>query len=112
MNPNRFTDACTWRSPVRSPRIPDHTLARYPGAVRAPEQHTGVELTRLLMMLRSAGADTIVTAANLLHAAFPDLQFWGTADLIAEGDYVVGQWEGGLDDGVTALQQLGLIPNK
>lgn len=27
--------------------------------------------------------------------AFPDLNFWGTADLIAEGDYVVGQWEGG-----------------
>jgi predicted ester cyclase len=85
--------------------------------------------------------------------AFPDLNFWGTADLIAEGDYVVGQWEGGgthsgpafsdflagslpaatgrkmhfsgttvlrladgkiaeeigLDDGVTALTQLGLI---
>jgi len=29
------------------------------------------------------------------RAAFPDLKFWGTADLIAEGDYVVGQWEGG-----------------
>jgi predicted ester cyclase len=86
------------------------------------------------------------------RAAFPDLNFWGTADLIAEGDYVVGQWEGGgthtgpafgdflmgglpaatgrkmhftgttvlkvvngkileeigLDDGVTALTQLGL----
>lgn len=85
--------------------------------------------------------------------AFPDLNFWGTADLIAEGDYVVGRWEGGgthtgpafndfligslpaatgrkmhftgttvlklkdgkiveeigLDDGVTALQQLRLI---
>jgi predicted ester cyclase len=85
--------------------------------------------------------------------AFPDLNFWGAADLIAEGDYVVGRWEGGgthtgpafddflsgslpaatgrkmhftgttvlriqdgkiaeeigLDDGVTALQQLGLI---
>jgi len=27
--------------------------------------------------------------------AFPDLKFWGTADLIAEGDCVVGQWEGG-----------------
>jgi predicted ester cyclase len=27
--------------------------------------------------------------------AFPDLNFWGTADLIAEGGYVVGQWEGG-----------------
>ena len=29
------------------------------------------------------------------RVAFPDLNFWGTADLIAEGDYVVGQWEGG-----------------
>jgi predicted ester cyclase len=87
------------------------------------------------------------------RAAFPDLNFWGTADLIAEGDYVVGQWDGGgthtgpafkdflvgslpaatgrkmrftgttvlkvmdgkiveevgLDDGVTALTQLGLV---
>ena len=87
------------------------------------------------------------------RAAFPDLEFWGAADLIAEGDYVVGRWEGGgthtgaafsdfpvgalpaatgrkmrftgtsvlrvvdgkiaeevgLDDGLTALQQLGLI---
>jgi len=87
------------------------------------------------------------------RAAFPNLNFWGTADLIAEGEYVVGRWEGGgtqtgpafndfqdgalpaatgrkmhftgttvlrvrdgqileeigLDDGVTALQQLGLI---
>lgn len=87
------------------------------------------------------------------RAAFPDLKFGGAADLIAEGDYVVGRWEGGgthtgaafsdfiigtlpvasgrkmhftgttvlrvengkiseevgLDDGVTALQQLGLI---
>jgi predicted ester cyclase len=85
--------------------------------------------------------------------AFPDLNFRGTAQLIAEGDYVVGQWEGGgthtgpafddfligslpptsgrkmhfsgtsvlkvvkgriveeigLDDGVTALIQLGVI---
>ena len=85
--------------------------------------------------------------------AFPNLKFRGTADLIAEGDYVVGQWDGGgthtgpafndflmgelpaatgrtmrftgttvlkvrngmiveeigLDDGVTALTQLGLI---
>ncbi len=27
--------------------------------------------------------------------AFPDLNFRGAADLIAEGDYVVGRWEGG-----------------
>ena len=88
--------------------------------------------------------------------AFPDLAFSGTADLIAEGDYVVGRWKGGgthtgpafddfligslpaatgrkmhftgitvlrvvdgliseevgLDDGVTALQQLGLLRAK
>ena len=25
--------------------------------------------------------------------AFPDLSFAGTADLIAEGDFVVGRWE-------------------
>jgi predicted ester cyclase len=85
--------------------------------------------------------------------AFPDLSFSGVGELIAEGDYVVGRWQGGgthtgpafsdflagslpaasgrrmyftgttvlrvekgriveevgLDDGVTALQQLGLI---
>jgi hypothetical protein len=27
--------------------------------------------------------------------AFPDLNFWSAADLITEGDYVVGRWEGG-----------------
>jgi hypothetical protein len=27
--------------------------------------------------------------------AFPDLEFHGAADLIAEGDYVVGRWVGG-----------------
>jgi predicted ester cyclase len=87
------------------------------------------------------------------RAAFPDLKFWGAADLIAEGNVVVGRWEGGgthtgpafsdflvgslpaasgrkmrftgttvlrvengkiaeeigLDDGVTALQQLGIL---
>jgi predicted ester cyclase len=100
------------------------------------------------------GRDQVRAFATAFRAAFPDLHFWGTADLIAEGDYVVGQWEGGgthsgaafddwpvsalptatgktmrftgttiirvengqiteevgLDDGVTALQQLGLIP--
>jgi predicted ester cyclase len=29
------------------------------------------------------------------RTAFPDLNFWGTAGLIAEEDFVVGQWEGG-----------------
>jgi predicted ester cyclase len=99
------------------------------------------------------GRDQVREFATTFRAAFPDLNFWGTADLIAEGDYVVGQWEGGgthtgnafddmpigalaagtgktmrfigisilkvengliteevgLDDGVTVLQQLGLI---
>jgi predicted ester cyclase len=87
--------------------------------------------------------------------AFPDLSFLGTAPLLADGDHVIGQWEGGgthtgpafsdflagslpaasgkkihftgitilrlnngriveevgLDDGVTALRQLGLPLN-
>ena len=99
------------------------------------------------------GRDDIKAFMTDFRAAFPDLYFWGTANLIAEGDYVVGQWEGGgthtgpaftdflagrlpaatgrkmrftgttvlrlqngriveeigLDDGVTALTQLGLL---
>src|SRR5215510_12626244 len=99
------------------------------------------------------GREDIKRFMTDFRAAFPDLAFWGTADLIAEGDYVVGQWKGGgthtgpafrdfligalpaatgrkmhftgttvlkvingkiveeigLDDGVTALTQLGLI---
>ena len=99
------------------------------------------------------GRDAVRAFAGKFRAAFPDLNFWGNDDLIAEGDYVVGQWEGGgthtgdpfddmpvgslpantgkvvrftgttvlkvengliteeigLDDGVTALSQLGLI---
>ena len=99
------------------------------------------------------GREDIKAFMTDFRKAFPDLNFWGTADLIAEGDYVVGRWEGGgthtgpafrdflagslpantgrtmrftgmtvlklkdgrileevgLDDGVTALQQLGLI---
>ena len=99
------------------------------------------------------GREDIKSFMTDFRAAFPDLNFWGTADLIAEGDYVVGRWQGGgthtgaaftdllagsvpagsgkkmhftgttvlkvvdgkiteevgLDDGVTALKQLGLI---
>ena len=41
------------------------------------------------------GRGAVREFAEKFRAAFPDLNFWGTADLIAEGDYVVGQWEGG-----------------
>ena len=41
------------------------------------------------------GRDDIKAFMTDFRKAFPDLNFWGTADLIAEGDYVVGQWEGG-----------------
>jgi hypothetical protein len=41
------------------------------------------------------GRDEVRAFATEFRAAFPDLNFWGTADLIAEGDYVIGQWEGG-----------------
>jgi predicted ester cyclase len=100
------------------------------------------------------GRENVRAFMTEFRAAFPDLSFAGAADLIAEGDYVVGRWIGGgthtgpafsdfliggslpaasgrkmrftgttvlrvengmiveevgLDDGVTALQQLGLI---
>ena len=99
------------------------------------------------------GRDDVRAFMMAFREAFPDLSFAGTADLIAEGDVVVGRWEGGgthtgpafsdflagalpagsgrrmrfsgvtvlrvangkiaeeigLDDGVTALQQLGLL---
>jgi predicted ester cyclase len=41
------------------------------------------------------GREEIKAFMTDFRAAFPNLNFWGTADLIAEGDYVVGQWEGG-----------------
>jgi len=41
------------------------------------------------------GRDEVREFATKFRAAFPDLAFSGTADLIAEGDYVVGQWIGG-----------------
>jgi len=41
------------------------------------------------------GRDDIKAFMRDFRAAFPDLNFWGAADLIAEGDYVVGRWEGG-----------------
>ena len=49
--------------------------------------------------------------ATRFRAAFPDLAFGGTADLIAEGDYVVGQWIGGgthTGDPMTDLPMGGL----
>src|SRR3954453_15144031 len=41
------------------------------------------------------GREDIKAFMTDFRAAFPDLNLWGTAGLIAEGDYVVGQWEGG-----------------
>ncbi len=41
------------------------------------------------------GHDDIKAFMRDFRAAFPDLNFWGTADLIAEGDSVVGPWKGG-----------------
>ena len=110
-------------------------------------------LLRYSLHASRRGRDDIRDFMIGFRKAFPDLNFRGTADLIAEGDYVVGQWEGGgthsgpafddflmgalpaatgrkmhftgttvlkivngkivsevgLDDGVTALTQLGLI---
>jgi predicted ester cyclase len=101
------------------------------------------------------GHEDIKAFMHGFREAFPDLSFLGTAPLLADGDHVIGQWEGGgtrtgpafsdflagslpaasgkkihftgitilrlnngriveevgLDDGVTALRQLGLPLN-
>ncbi len=41
------------------------------------------------------GRDEVMNFITGFRRAFPDLKFWGTAHLIAEGDLVVGRWEGG-----------------
>jgi predicted ester cyclase len=41
------------------------------------------------------GREDIKAFMTGFRDAFPDLNFWGAADLIAEGDYLVGRWEGG-----------------
>ena len=41
------------------------------------------------------GHEDIRAFMTSFREAFPDLNFWGTADLIAEGDSVIGRWEGG-----------------
>jgi predicted ester cyclase len=41
------------------------------------------------------GRDDIRAFMTDFRKSFPDLNFWGAADLVAEGDYVVGRWEGG-----------------
>jgi predicted ester cyclase len=41
------------------------------------------------------GRDAVMNFMTEFRDAFPDLNFRGVGDLIAEGDYVVGRWEGG-----------------
>jgi predicted ester cyclase len=44
---------------------------------------------------RCEGPKAIKGMLNRLRAAFPDLRFWIVGDVIADGDYVAGRWEGG-----------------
>jgi predicted ester cyclase len=41
------------------------------------------------------GREAVKTMMTEFREAFPDLNFWAVGDLIAEGDYVVGRWDGG-----------------
>src|SRR5439155_4329581 len=41
------------------------------------------------------GREEVKKFMTAFREAFPNLEFWGAADLIAEGDHVVGRWEGG-----------------
>jgi len=41
------------------------------------------------------GKEAVKKMMSEFREAFPDLNFWGVGELIAEGDYVVGRWDGG-----------------
>ncbi|MBR0898869.1 ester cyclase [Bradyrhizobium tropiciagri] len=41
------------------------------------------------------GREVVKKMMTEFREAFPDLNFWGVGELIAEGDYVVGRWDGG-----------------
>src|SRR6202046_124439 len=41
------------------------------------------------------GREAVTNFMTEFRDAFPDLNFRGVGDLIAEGDYVVGRWQGG-----------------
>lgn len=41
------------------------------------------------------GREAVKRMMTEFREAFPDLNFWGVGPLIAEGDYVVGRWDGG-----------------
>lgn len=39
------------------------------------------------------GRDDIKAFMDGFRASFPDLNFWGTTPLLADGDHVIGQWD-------------------
>jgi predicted ester cyclase len=41
------------------------------------------------------GRDVIKKMMTEFRIAFPDLNFWGIGELIADADFIVGRWEGG-----------------
>ena len=44
---------------------------------------------------RHQGPEAIKAMLGRLRGAFPNLKFWVVGDVLAEGDYVFGRWEGG-----------------
>jgi predicted ester cyclase len=58
------------------------------------------------------GREAVKAFGIAFRESFPDLNFGATADLIAEGDFVVGQWEGGGTHTGTAFAELpiGSLP--
>lgn len=59
------------------------------------------------------GTEAVITMLDSFRESFPDLNFWATADLLEDGDYVIAQWEGGGTHTGKALTELphgGPIP--
>ena len=152
---------CTWRTLMSKEQENKAIVGRWFTSFWGPACDLSIvdELAAPNMLLQYSlheprrGHADIKAFMTDFRAAFPDLSFGGAADLIAEGDYVVGRWVGGgthsgpafsdflagalpaatgrkmhftgttvlhlengkiveeigLDDGVTALTQLGLI---
>lgn len=75
-------------------------VRRVPGRGVQPRDHQRTRRTRYPFRLLAArtcrGREQVREFATTVRAAFPDLAFEGSAaELIAEGDVVVGQWIGG-----------------
>src|SRR6195952_4608926 len=94
---------CTWRTLMSKEQENKAIVGRWFTSFWGPTCDLSIvdELAAPDMLLQYSlheprrGHEDIKAFMTDFRAAFPDLSFVGSADLIAEGDYVVGRWVGG-----------------